>query len=96
MSDALPASLRLKVITPLRLAADADVHEVQLPTLEGAIGICPGHRPLYVTLGRGVLSFRRGDDEDRLSIEGGFARVAADEVVVVTELREDEEEPVQS
>ncbi|MDD8014074.1 MAG: hypothetical protein PHX45_00160 [Acidobacteriota bacterium] len=96
MSDALPASLHLRVITPLKLAADTEVQEVQLPTLEGSIGIWPGHRPLYVTLGKGVLSFRCGDDHERFSVEGGFARVAADEVVVVTELREDEEEPARS
>jgi len=83
-------TIRLKVITPRRLLVDADMDSVSLPTLEGEIGVLPGHRPLYASLGRGVLSFRANGDEERFAVKGGFAEVRPDEVVVVTEMSENE------
>jgi F-type H+-transporting ATPase subunit epsilon len=83
-------TIRLKVITPRRLLADAEADFVSLPTLEGEIGILPGHRPLYTALGRGALSFRSDGEAESFSVKGGFAEVRPDEVVVVTEMSEDE------
>jgi F-type H+-transporting ATPase subunit epsilon len=83
-------TMRLMVITPRRLLADADADSVSLPTLEGEIGVLPGHRPLYASLGRGVLSYRANGDEERFSVKGGFVEVRPDAVVVITEMSEDE------
>lgn len=83
-------TIRLKVITPRRLLAEGEVDSVSLPTLEGEIGVLPGHRPLYASLGRGVLSYRANGDEERFAVKGGFAEIRPDGVVVVTEMSEDE------
>ncbi len=83
-------TIHLKVITPQKLLAEADADAVFLPTLEGQIGVLPGHRPLYTALGRGVLSYRAEGDEERFAVKGGFAEVRPDDVVVVTEVDEDE------
>jgi len=53
MSDGVPATLHLKVVTPRRLLVEADVEAVFLPTLEGQIGVYPGARPLFVGIGQG-------------------------------------------
>ncbi len=90
MSD-VPPRFHLKVITPLSLVAETEVEELSLPTLEGYIGILAGHRPLYVGLGRGVLSFRSGRDVERVGVAGGFAQVGPDAVLVLTELSGDDE-----
>ncbi len=92
MSESAPGFLRLKVVTPKRLLADVDAEEVFIPTLEGQIGILPGHRPLYAAVGRGFLVYRSGRDEEQFPIHGGFAQIAPDEVVVVTEMSGDEQE----
>ena len=83
-------TIHLKVITPQKLLAEADADAVFLPTLEGQIGVLPGHRPLYTALGRGVLSYRAEGDEESFAVKGGFAEVRPDDVVVVTEVDEDE------
>ena len=90
MSDAAP-SFHLKVITPRSLVAETEVEELSLPALEGYIGILPGHRPLYVGLGRGILSYRSGREEERVAVAGGFAQVGPDTVLVMTELTEDDD-----
>ena len=92
MSESAPKVLRLKVVTPRSLLAEVDAEEVFLPTLEGQIGILPGHRPLYTAVGRGVLIYRSGREEERFPIRGGFAQITPDEVVVVTEMSGDEQD----
>ncbi len=82
-------TIHLKVVTPLRLLAEADADAVFIPTLEGEIGVLPGHRPLCTALGRGILSYRADGDEERFAVKGGFAEVRPDDVVVVTEVDED-------
>ena len=91
MSDALPATIHLKVVTPRRLLAEADVEAVFLPTLEGQIGVLPGHRPLFVGMGRGKIIYRERGSEDSVSIRGGYAQVQPEKVVVMTEVGEDDE-----
>jgi F-type H+-transporting ATPase subunit epsilon len=91
MSDALPATIHLKVVTPRRLLAEADVEAVFLPTLEGQIGVYPGHRPLFVGIGKGKLSYREGGSDESVAIQGGYAQVQPERVVVLTEIGEDDQ-----
>jgi len=91
MSEGVPARIHLKAVTPRRLLVEADVDAVSLPSLEGEVGILPGHRPLFVGLGRGRLSYRAGGDEDSFAIKGGYAQVQPEKVVVVTEADEDDD-----
>jgi F-type H+-transporting ATPase subunit epsilon len=92
MSQELPSSLRLRIITSRSLLADTDVDEVTLPSLEGYLGILPGHRPLFTALGLGLLTYRRGDQGESFPVQGGYAEVGPELVVVFAELSEDEEE----
>ena len=85
MSQTLPASFHLKVITPRRLLVEADVQEASIPSLEGLIGVRPEHRPLMVALGRGTLSYRQGASEESFEVAGGYAEILPDQVLVFTE-----------
>jgi len=91
MSDGLPATIHLKVVTPRRLLVEADVEAVFLPTLEGQIGVYPGHRPLFTGIGKGRLSYREnGGGAESFGIRGGYAQVQPEKVIVMTEVAEDE------
>jgi len=92
MSDPTPSTFRLKIVTPRRLLCEVDAESASIPTLEGYIGILPGHRPLFAAVGKGVLTYRAEGSEDGHRIEGGFVQVQPDEVVVMTEVSEDESE----
>jgi F-type H+-transporting ATPase subunit epsilon len=86
----LPAGrLNLKVILPRRMAVEDEVAEVELPSLDGSLGILPGHRPMVLALGRGPLVYKDETHEARLSIRGGYAEVRPDAVLVFTELSDD-------
>ena len=91
MSDGIPARIHLKVVTPRRLLVEDDVDAVSLPSLEGEVGVLPGHRPLFVGIGRGKLTYRAGRDEESFTISGGYAQVQPEKVVVMTEVSEDDD-----
>ncbi len=91
MSQNLPASLHLRVITSTKLLVESDVEMVMLPSLEGYLGILPGHRPLFAALGSGDLTYRLEKREERIPVKGGYAE--PDRVLVFTELSQDEDLP---
>jgi len=92
MTQDLPLSLHLKVITPRKLLVDEEVGEVSLPSLEGYLGVLPGHRPLFLVLGKGRITYRIAQKEETLSVQGGYAEILPEKVVVFTEQVEDETE----
>jgi len=91
MSGGLPATLHLTVVTPRRLLVESDVEAVFLPTLEGQIGVLPGHRPLFVGIGKGKVAYRERGGEDSVNVRGGYAQIQPEKVVVMTEAGEDDE-----
>lgn len=90
MNQNLPPALKLRVITPQKLLVDEDVEEVSLPSLEGYICILPGHRPLIIALGYGEISFTRAKKHETFTVEGGYAEIHPERVLVFTEIGRDE------
>ena len=75
----------LEIVTPERLAYSDTVDSVQLPGVEGELGILPHHAPLVSMLGVGELRIRKGGAEESFAIVGGFLQVRPDKVVVMAE-----------
>lgn len=90
MNQALPDSLKLRVITSHKVLVDEEVDEVAIPSLEGYLGILPGHRSLLVALGEGNIEYRKAQSENHVVVAGGYARIQPDSVLVFTEPVEDE------
>ena len=77
--------LLLEIVTPERLAYSDTVDAVNLPGIEGELGILPHHAPLVSMLGVGELRIRKGGAEESFAIVGGFLQVRPDRVVVMAE-----------
>jgi F-type H+-transporting ATPase subunit epsilon len=77
--------LQLEIVTPERLAFSDTVDSVQLPGIEGELGVLPHHAPLVSILGVGELLIRKGGHEESFAIVGGFVQVRPDKVVVMAE-----------
>ena len=77
--------LQLEIVTPERLAFSDEVDSVQLPGVEGELGILPHHAPLVSLLGVGELRIRKGGSEELFAVAGGFLQVRPDKVVVMAE-----------
>ena len=77
--------LLLEIVTPERLAYSDTVDSVQLPGVEGELGVLPHHAPLVSMLGVGELRIRKSGAEESFAIVGGFLQVRPDRVVVMAE-----------
>jgi F-type H+-transporting ATPase subunit epsilon len=77
--------LQLEIVTPERLAYSDEVDSVQLPGIEGELGVLPHHAPLVSILGVGELLIRKAGQEESFAIVGGFLQVRPDKVVVMAE-----------
>ena len=77
--------LLLEIVTPERLAFSEEVDSVQVPGVEGELGILPHHAPLVSLLGVGELRIRKGGTEELFAVAGGFLQVRPDKVVVMAE-----------
>jgi F-type H+-transporting ATPase subunit epsilon len=76
--------IRLSIVTPaVALVEDLVVEGVVAPGREGEFGVLPAHEPFLAPLAPGVLRYRRGAEEQRVAISGGFAEVTPERVTVL-------------
>ena len=84
----LPAHLTLELVTPERSVALETVDEVEIPGIDGYLGVLPGHTPLLVALKIGELWYRQGEERTFVSVAFGFAEVLPDRVRVLAQVAE--------
>ena len=84
--------MKLDIVTAERAVYSEDVDVVIAPGVEGQLGILPHHTPLMTTLQAGELVVRKGGEEVRLVITGGFLEVRPDRVIVLADAAERAEE----
>jgi F-type H+-transporting ATPase subunit epsilon len=88
----MPDKIALEIVTPERRVLAEKVDEVVLPSLEGYMGILPGHAPLLAQLDVGEVSYRLGSNRHYMAISGGFAEVLRETVSVLARTCERPEE----
>ena len=84
----LPAHLTLELVTPERSVALETVDEVEIPGIDGYLGVLPGHTPLLVALKIGELWYRKGEERTFVSVAFGFAEVLPGRVRVLAQVAE--------
>jgi F-type H+-transporting ATPase subunit epsilon len=85
--------LQLQLVSPERMLVDEQVDEVEVPGLDGYMGILPGHAPLLSELmPGGVLSYRAGGAQKVLAVYGGFVEVQSNRVRILADFAERKEE----
>lgn len=74
-----------------------EVYEVTLPTMDGEIGVLPGHMPLISVAQRGIILVRRSqtdrdDMREIFAISGGAIEVSGDMLRVLVDEADNSEE----
>lgn len=77
--------LTLEIVTPDARVYTDTIDSVVIPTVEGEVGILPGHIPLLTQVEHGELRVSKGAETLFLAISGGFAEVEGDRVHVLAE-----------
>jgi F-type H+-transporting ATPase subunit epsilon len=83
--------LTLEIVTPEARVYSQTVDSVVIPTVEGEVGILPGHVPLMTQVGAGELRATKGNVTELLIVGGGFAQVTAEKVSILADSAIDEE-----
>lgn len=77
--------MKISIITPEKTAFKGEADSVVLETVEGEIGILPGHLPLVTLLKAGDIEIEHNGEKQFLAVDKGFAEVSGDNIRVLTE-----------
>jgi len=88
--------IQLEILSPTRLVFAGPVESIVLPSVEGLMGVLPGHARLLAVLSPGNITARpaRSPADGHASatlnslafvVSGGFARVRPDRVTVLAD-----------
>jgi F-type H+-transporting ATPase subunit epsilon len=77
--------LTLEIVTPEAKVYSDTIDSVVVPTVEGEIGVLPGHIPLLAQVEHGELRVTKGGATQWLAVGGGFAQIDGDRVRVLAE-----------
>ena len=79
------ATLHLEIITPAAKIFEGDVDRVDLPGVEGEMGVLPNHEALVAELMAGELQYIQNGQTQVLAIGEGFAEITGTTVGVLTD-----------
>ncbi len=80
--------ISLKVVSPSKVILDREVDMVVMRTVTGDLGVLKGHENLSTVLDLGTMKVFDGDNEEYISILGGFAEVTKEGVSILTDCAE--------
>ncbi len=69
------AGLHFEFVSPENVLFSGDVDQVDLPGIEGDLGVLPGHAPMVTTLRPGVVTIIREARREAVVVVGGFAEM---------------------
>lgn len=82
----MPDKLNLEVVTPERKVLETSVDRVEIPGLDGELGILPGHTEMISLLKPvGLLTYHIGNEKEEMAVSGGFVEVNSDRVIVLAD-----------
>ena len=84
--------LQLSIVTPQKLVVSEDVEQVNIPGIEGDLGILYDHASILTTMRPGQLSYEtnteKGRETTRMVVSGGYLEVTDNRVIVLAEAAE--------
>ena len=87
------ATFHFNLVSPERIAFSGEVEQVDIPGVEGDLGVMAGHAPLVATIRPGVMTVTIGGKHEKVIVLGGLAEISdkgltvlADTATAVAEL----------
>lgn len=78
--------LTFELVSPERKLASVEADSITIPGMQGDLTAMVSHAPFLSTLRPGFVVVRKGSDENRYFVTGGFAEISDDTVSVLAEL----------
>jgi F-type H+-transporting ATPase subunit epsilon len=88
------ATMRVELVSVERPIWSGEANAVYARTIDGEIGVMPGHTPLLGALAPGwIVRIQQADGvEQRVAVHGGFLSVREDGVSILAEMAESADE----
>ena len=83
------STLKLKIITPEKVAFEDDVNMVTVPSAQGEMGILPHHIDVMAKVIPGELKIKKGEKLSYLAVGNGFLQISNNIVTLLSDLAED-------
>jgi F-type H+-transporting ATPase subunit epsilon len=77
--------LHFEFVSPENVLFSGDVDQVDLPGIEGDLGVLPGHAPIVTLLRPGIVTIMREGQREPVVVVGGFAEMGPGGLTVLAE-----------
>lgn len=77
---------QVSLVSPESLLFSGQVDQVDLPGIEGDLGVLAGHAPIVVMLRPGIVTAVAGDIRERFVIFGGLAEFSQEKLTILADL----------
>ena len=79
------AGLHFEFVSPESVLFSGDVDQVDLPGIEGDLGVLPGHAPMVTLLRPGIVTIVREGQREPVVVVGGFAEMGPGGLTVLAD-----------
>ena len=79
------AALHFEFVSPETVLFSGDVDQVDLPGIEGDLGVLPGHAPMVTLLRPGIVTIMREGRREPVVVVGGFAEMGPGGLTVLAD-----------
>lgn len=79
------AGLHFEFVSPENVLFSGDVDQVDLPGIEGDLGVLPGHAPMVTLLRPGIVTIIREGQREPVVVIGGFAEMGPGGLTVLAD-----------
>ncbi len=79
------AGLHFEFVSPESVLFSGDVDQVDLPGIEGDLGVLPGHAPMVTLLRPGIVTIMRVGQREPVIVVGGFAEMGPGGLTVLAD-----------
>jgi len=79
------AGLHFEFVSPESVLFSGDVDQVDLPGIEGDLGVLPGHAPIVTLLRPGIVTIIREGQGEPVIVIGGFAEMGPGGLTVLAD-----------
>jgi len=82
------SQLQVDILSPAKIVTKTKANQVQLPGINGYMGILPGHTAFVSELGIGELELDATTGKELFFVSGGYVEVSEDNVRVLVDVCE--------
>ena len=79
------ATFHFDLVSPEKIAFSGEVEQVDIPGVDGDLGVMAGHAPLVATIRPGIMTVTVGGKHEKIIVLGGLAEVSEKGLTVLAD-----------